>query len=219
MSEAFKDPVATWQGRLGGLIGFTLGLFVIVWWVVSMHQSAARRGELDAAESRVIEINREQRQRERVVKPAEPPPPRPQQTPRAPLPQIDSLLAGLDLGIPEFAVSDIGGSGQGLLGEVSRGGIMDESSVDSAPRVISRTSFTFPRNAIKKGVNGYVLLNLLINESGEIEAAKVLEAKPKGVFEAAALRGIQGWRFAPARYNGNPVKVWAKQRVRFDANR
>lgn len=168
---------------------------------------------------RVIEVVRERRQRTELVKPVEPPPPPPAQNPRAPMPQLDSLLAGVDLGIEEFRVEDIAASTRSLLGDVSRGGIYSESSVDSKPRVISRSPLTYPRQALKQGLEGYVLINLLINESGDIEAAKVLESEPEGVFETAALRGVQNWRFTPARYQGQPVKVWARQRVRFDARR
>jgi periplasmic protein TonB len=44
----------------------------------------------------------------------------------------------------------------------------------------------------------------------------VLESQPAGVFDAAAVAGVQQWRFEPASYRGENVRVWARQRVRFD---
>ena len=60
------------------------------------------------------------------------------------------------------------------------------------------------------------MLSLLITATGEIEKMQVLEASPAGVFEDAALEGVRSWRFEPAQYQGRNVKVWARQRVRFD---
>jgi protein TonB len=59
-------------------------------------------------------------------------------------------------------------------------------------------------------------ISVLIGITGEIEKIEILESTPAGVFDAAALQGIQQWRFAPAMYQGQAVRAWAKQRVRFD---
>jgi protein TonB len=84
--------------------------------------------------------------------------------------------------------------------------------------VVSRTPLEYPAAAAKKRIKGYVVVNLLIGKDGSVELAKVIASNPAGVFDQAALRGVRGWRFAPAKYKGNPVKVWAKQKVRFDLN-
>jgi protein TonB len=47
----------------------------------------------------------------------------------------------------------------------------------------------------------------------------VLEASPPGVFDDVAVAGVQTWRFEPAQYRGEAVRVWATQRVRFDLGR
>lgn len=215
----YRKSVSKWRFRFAGVIGFLIGVSFMVAIIVAIQQSTERDRDSSADLNRVIEVVRERQQRTEVVKPVEPPPPPPTQQQRAPLPQLNSLLAGVDLGIQEFQVEDIAASTRSLLGDVSRGGIFNESSVDTKPRVISRTPLTYPRRAISQGLEGYVLINLLINESGDIEAAKVLASEPEGVFETAALRGVQNWRFTPARYQGQPVKVWARQRVRFDARK
>ncbi|HKX55554.1 MAG TPA: energy transducer TonB, partial [Xanthomonadales bacterium] len=62
----------------------------------------------------------------------------------------------------------------------------------------------------------YVIFSLLIGITGDIEQIKVIEASPEGVFEEAATQGISQWRFEPALYQGQAVRSWAKQRIRFD---
>jgi protein TonB len=49
-----------------------------------------------------------------------------------------------------------------------------------------------------------------------VEKVKVLESQPAGVFDEVAVSGVQTWKFEPASYKGENVRVWAKQRVRFD---
>ena len=95
---------------------------------------------------------------------------------------------------------------------------MTGESVDVKPKPTQRSAMEYPKAARKSGVTGYVLMNLLISKDGSVELAKVIASSPAGVFDQAALRGVRSWRFAPAKYKGNPVKVWAKQKVRFDFN-
>jgi len=57
---------------------------------------------------------------------------------------------------------------------------------------------------------------LLIGPTGNVEKVKVIEAQPAGVFDDVATAGVQTWKFEPASYRGENVRVWATQRVRFD---
>ena len=153
-----------------------------------------------------------------------PPPPKPQREPpprkRAsesapPMVSLDSSLSGIDFGLPGFSASDLNDLQDQLLGD-TRDVVMTDDSVDSPPRPTYQAPLQYPKTARSKGVEGYVVLSLLISATGEIEKVQVLEASPSGVFEDAALQGVRSWRFEPAQYQGRNVKVWARQRVRFD---
>ena len=43
-----------------------------------------------------------------------------------------------------------------------------------------------------------------------------IESYPEGVFDEVAIQGINQWKFEPAMYQGQAVRAWAKQRIRFD---
>jgi protein TonB len=43
-----------------------------------------------------------------------------------------------------------------------------------------------------------------------------VESYPEGIFDDAATQGINQWKFEPATYQGQAVRAWAKQRIRFD---
>lgn len=143
-------------------------------------------------------------------------PPRKPQPRRAPAP-VDGLssLSGLDLGLPGFDADDLGDLTGDLLGG-SDNVVMTDDSVDDPPRPAVQSAMTYPPRAKARGIEGYVLLSVLISPTGDVERVKVLEASPSGIFEDVAVAGVKSWKFEPASYNGESVRVWARQRVRFD---
>ncbi|HFS85056.1 MAG TPA: energy transducer TonB [Epsilonproteobacteria bacterium] len=154
----------------------------------------------------------------KVQKPKPKPKPKRKAQPKAPMPDLGAMLGGVAMNIPEFASGDLVGNDRNLLGDMAADAAMSEGTVDTKPRVVSRGALEYPAAAAKKRIKGYVIVNLLIGKDGSVELAKVIASSPAGVFDDAALRGVRSWRFAPAKYKGNPVKVWAKQKVRFDLN-
>ncbi|MEM1082146.1 MAG: energy transducer TonB [Pseudomonadota bacterium] len=160
-----------------------------------------------------------------VEKKVEPPPPRvrPRTPPRQqrsrpaapPMVSLDTSLSGIDFGIPGLAATDLNDLKDELLGDTDNV-VMTDDSVDSPPRPTFQAPVAYPRTARSQGIQGYVVLSLLISAAGEIEKVQVLEAEPAGIFEQAAEEGVRNWRFEPAQYQGRNVKVWAKQRIRFD---
>lgn len=148
------------------------------------------------------------------------PPPRkakPQPTTAPPpMPDLASSLASVSLGRPAVDVGAMGGAvDQRLLGDV-KASVMTEDAVDAQPRPVRRSAAPYPPRARAQGITGQVTLNLLIDERGAVQQVKVLEASPPGTFEEAAREAVRSWTFEPATYQGEPVKVWARQTVRFD---
>jgi protein TonB len=94
--------------------------------------------------------------------------------------------------------------------------IREADRVEQPPRVRSRRLPRFPETAETEGVEGYVVLRLLIDRSGQVAAVRVESAQPPGVFEEAASAAVRGWRFIPARDGGRPVPVWARKTLRFE---
>lgn len=145
------------------------------------------------------------------------PPPRrttPNQAP-APFTGLDTALSGIDLGMLGFNAGQLGELDESLIGDTSNA-VMTAELVDEPPRAVSTGSFRYPPSAKKNGIKGYVVLSILVTEDGSVNQVQVLESQPNGVFDAAALQGIRAWQFEPAKYKGEVVRVWAKQRIRFD---
>jgi protein TonB len=146
------------------------------------------------------------------------PKPRPRRSQRsapAPLTGLDTSLSGVDMGLPGFSADDLGALEGDLLGGAN-GIVMTDDTVDQVPRATYQAPMTYPPRARAGGVEGHVVISLLIGVTGEIEQVRIVESHPEGVFDEAAMQGINQWRFEPATYQGQAVRAWARQRVRFD---
>ena len=198
-----------------GLLSAALGTSAVLGLVILMNRALAGPEDSDAQAFSSIDVVKKDKPKPEPAKPKpEPPKRKPQRSAPAPLVGLDSGLAGLNFGLPQFDASELD-LGQGLLGE---GGdvVMTDDSVDVPPRPIMQTPMAYPPRARAQGVTGYVLLSVLIGPTGNVEKVKVIEAQPAGVFDDVATAGVQTWKFEPASYRGENVRVWATQRVRFD---
>lgn len=157
-------------------------------------------------------------EQEEVDKEPEPEPEsEPNQPPPSPLEGLgtDVGAGGFEIATPELNEKGMGGLEDNLVGD-SDDVVMTDDAVDVAPKPAKRAPLEYPSGARQQGVTGYVVVNLLINANGEVERVKVLESEPGDTFEQVAVESVRKWRFQPAKYEGDKVKVWAKQKIRFD---
>jgi periplasmic protein TonB len=78
--------------------------------------------------------------------------------------------------------------------------------LDVYPHPLTPIKLNYPDSAAAQRIDGRLLLLLLIDESGVVNEASVVEAQPEGYFEAAALSVLRATRFFPAQKQGYPVK-------------
>lgn len=202
------------KGR--GFLAFLVmlgGALLMIILVVSFNKSVKEKDVVVKKEIRHIKANKTQK---KVKKQKPKPKAKPKKArPKAPLPNMNSLLGGVAMNIPEFASENIAGDSTKLLEDIADDAIMNENTVDVKPKVLSRSTLEYPAQAAKDGIKGYVVINILIGKDGGVELAKVLESQPTGVFDTAAVNAVRTWRFSPAQYKAKPVKIWVKQKIRF----
>jgi TonB family protein len=63
----------------------------------------------------------------------------------------------------------------------------------------------YPSEAAAAGIQGAVLVEIVIDESGTVADAKVVRSIP--LLDESALQAVRNWRFAPTVLNGQPVPV------------
>jgi len=191
-----------------------LGGLLMVILVVSFNKSVQDKEPVVKKEVRQIKAEKKQK---KAAKPKPKPKPKPRAAqPKAPLPNMNSLLGGVAMNIPEFETNNIAGDASKLLEDIAEDAIMNENTVDVKPKVLARPPLEYPAEAAKNGIKGYVIINILIAKDGSVELAKILESEPSDIFDNAALNAVRSWRFSPAKYKQKPVKMWAKQKIRFE---
>ncbi|MEK7231804.1 MAG: TonB family protein [Pseudomonadota bacterium] len=87
--------------------------------------------------------------------------------------------------------------------------------LDVYPQPLEPVKLNYPDGAAAQRLDGNLLLLLLIDEFGVVNDASVVEARPEGYFEEAALSVFRALRFSPAQKQGHPVKSRVLLQLRY----
>lgn len=87
--------------------------------------------------------------------------------------------------------------------------------VDQLPRVIRVLLPSYPISAAEDGIEGRIVLRLVVGSDGVAHEAEVVEAEPEGVFEESALAVVVKYKFKPAVKNGENVDCIVKLPIKF----
>ncbi len=72
----------------------------------------------------------------------------------------------------------------------------------------------YPEFAKKAEIEGQVILKCLIDTTGQVIFVEVIKSL-HSLCDGAAIKAMSQWRYSPAKLDGDPVKVWVVQPVRF----
>ncbi len=89
------------------------------------------------------------------------------------------------------------------------------SEVDQPPRAIRVFAPQYPFLAKRDGIEGKVYLRIVVDTEGNAKEAEVYKAEPEGVFEEAALKVVERYKFRPAMKGGKPVNCIVVQPISF----
>lgn len=90
----------------------------------------------------------------------------------------------------------------------------DEYLVSSMPVLQSEVRLPYPAEAKAKGIEGPVVMDVLIDSEGKVREAKLVSG-PGGGLNEAALEAIRNFRFKPAQASGQAVAVRIRYTYRF----
>jgi len=111
--------------------------------------------------------------------------------------------------IPIEPVSEIKANLLGIKGAFTIG------EVDSPPVPIFQIPPVYPLSARMKGIEGWVIVRFIVDEEGRVSHIRIVESKPKGVFDDSVIRCVSKWRFKPAVFEGIKVKTLVQTKIRF----
>jgi protein TonB len=187
----------------------TCGLF----WV--MQRLIGVAGELtEATRTAVVEFVRIKRDTQPEEKKRELPKRKPPEQPPPP-PDIDfarnlnpdeavgQISPVVDLGLSLADATNFGSGG---------------ADRDVVPLV--RVEPQYPMRAEQRGIEGWVELMFTISAAGTVENVVVTASHPGTVFDKAAIRAVQKWKYSPKVENGVPIeRPGIRQRLKFQLDR
>ena len=69
-----------------------------------------------------------------------------------------------------------------------------------------RVPAQYPRNAASRGIEGWVILEFDVTPEGTTENVHVIDSDPKNIFDRAAIRAVEKFKYKPKIVNGQPTK-------------
>ncbi|GHF16889.1 protein TonB [Kordiimonas sediminis] len=188
--------------------GVTFGLFMVMQQLVTFEDVSLAEPKqfrfVDVVQD--IQDQPPQRMERKVEKPPEV---------EAPPPELDTP----DVEIADPNAMNLSVSRANVNSGVDMGGIDLGPSQDGDYLPLVRVQPQYPRRAQERGVEGYVIVELTVNEDGTVppESIIIIEAEPKGYFERAARKAAEKFKYKPKVINGKGVPVTGvKYRFTFD---
>jgi TonB family protein len=98
-------------------------------------------------------------------------------------------------------------------GERDENGVYRVGKGMALPTKLADVPANYPPEALAAGVQGVVIAEIVVNESGSVTDTKLLRSIP--LLDEAALEAVRQWRFSPSVVNGQVVPVKMTVTVNF----
>lgn len=145
--------------------------------------------------------------------PPPPEPPAPEEAPEAADTTMETgAVGGVVAGLVGSAMTTSEGSGLGTMS----GDAVDLKQVSRPPTVLEQVVPQYPRLARSRGIEGLVLVRVIIGTDGRVEPEHTRIIRSVPALDAAAVAAVSQWRFTPALgHQGRPVRVIIEVPVQF----
>ena len=176
---------------LGAVVTFVL--FMIMQAVIASDEAKID----DGVQGKLLDMVRltEDEEIQTKQRKPKPPPPPDEPPPDMPKPEFESsdVSTGVDVGAVDVNVDlNVGGGG---------------FSSDGEYLPIVKVAPVYPRRAQTRGIEGYVILEFIVTKTGAVTNPVVVEAKPPGIFDRAAINAALKFKYKPKVVNGEPIDV------------
>ena len=193
-------------------IGITLILFFIMQALIDSGNQQYR-SDSDGQIMEFVRIKddeslsfKDRRKPKKPEPPKEPPPPPKLIVEK----QAKPTMNRIKIDIPNIDLPTIAGGGP-FLGNWA-GNPLAEGDVLPIVRIDPQ----WPREALIEGIEGYVIVEVLIAADGSVASAVVVESVPRRMFDRNVIRAVLKWKFKPRIVNGVAVERRAIQRLDFN---
>ena len=80
---------------------------------------------------------------------------------------------------------------------------------------LARIPPVYPLRAKRDGIEGWVKVEFVVNEQGNVDSVTIVKAQPPDIFNQSVIRCVSKWHFKPGTVEGTPVKFQVETTVRF----
>ena len=94
-------------------------------------------------------------------------------------------------------------------------GLYEMGELDSPLTPIANIPPIYPMRAMRRGIEGWVRVRFLVNNQGQVQQPRVMEAKPENIFEKSVINCVLKWKFKPGTVEGVPVNTMVETTIRF----
>ena len=184
------------QGALRVLIGMLAGALAtaLLYWLMSALVAAGQNALTKAPAGGIIDFVRVPNPPQlRTEQPKPEMPPKPEKAPETP--EMRNEVAKPSGNTVHIGAMDIDSS----LAVDTRAGL---SAADGEYLPIVKVAPVYPRRALSRGIEGWVLLRFTVTENGSVINPEVIDAEPSGVFDRAAMAAVERFKYKPRVVDG-----------------
>ena len=110
------------------------------------------------------------------------------------------------LGADSFSCGQSAAAAVDTSMSLDTGGGFSMASADGDAVPMVRVPPQYPERALQLGIEGRVLIEFTISRSGAVKNAKVIAAEPSSIFNKAAIKAVEQWKYNPKIVNGQAVE-------------
>lgn len=145
-----------------------------------------------------IRLKKEETVQKKERKPRKPPKP---ETPPPQMQQPQMQQANPNADSVSMAFNADVGTDTGLAGGLS----LDSGDGDYLP--IVKVAPIYPRRAQSRGIEGFVIVEFTVTKNGSVRDPIVVQAKPEGIFDRAAMDAAMKFKYKPRVVDGVATEV------------
>ncbi len=184
-------------------LGCALALFSFMAWMVDTSHRRAPEPSEALSFNMVMAENEQEVQRRRRSVPEQPKAPEvPEQMPTSRVNTQQTQLSpmatpalGLNTAVEGLAIS---------------APTFGDFGVNQQVMPLYRVEPRYPQRALKRGMEGYVIMKFTIDSTGKPVDIEVVESNPKRVFDREAMRALTKWKYQPKTEGGQPVPQYGQ---------
>lgn len=179
----------------------TFGLFFFMQALIAMNITEPNTDE----GFKITDITMPERALELELKEAKPEKP---DEPEEPPPELE---------LPDVEIADINPTGVSVnlpsMRGLSLGTGFGLGASDGEYLPIVKVAPQYPRRALQRGIEGYVIVEFVVTKAGSVRSPVVVKSEPSGIFDRAAIKAASKFKYKPKVVNGEAIDVAGVQNI------